>query len=98
VPLLLIPQLLFAGALIPIARMSAPLHLLSDICVGRWALTGVGGAIGLDDRLGSTLTGVTGLDASFFADAPLKPMAVMAAIGAASLLGAAWSVRRSLEN
>lgn len=97
VPLLLIPQLLFAGALIPVARMPGPLHLLSDVCIGRWALAGMGGAINLDERLGTTLTNVTGQDGSFFAAPASKPIAAMAAIGAACLLGAAWSLRRGLD-
>jgi energy-coupling factor transporter ATP-binding protein EcfA2 len=97
VPLLLIPQLLFAGALIPVDRMPAPLGLLSNVCVGRWALAGIGGAINLDQRLGTTLSSVTGLDGSFFGSPASKPIAAMAAIGAVCLVGAAWSLRRGLN-
>lgn len=94
VPLVLIPQLLFAGALIPVDRMPAPLQALSEACVARWSLSGIGGAFGLDERLGSTLSGVTGLDAGFFASGAATPITAMAVIGAACLLGAGWTLRR----
>jgi hypothetical protein len=97
VPLLLIPQLLFAGALIPVDQMPGPLRLLSEVTIGRWALAGMGGAMSLDERLGSTLSGVTGQDASFFASPASTPIAAMAAIGAVCLVGAAWSLRRGLD-
>ena len=97
VPLLLIPQLLFAGALIPVAQMPGPLELLSTVCIGRWALAGIGGAMGLDERLGTSLTTVTGQDASFFAASPSTPIGAMAAIGAVCLVGAAWSLRQGLN-
>jgi hypothetical protein len=57
----------------------------------------MGGAMSLDERLGSTLSGVTGQDASFFASPASTPIAAMAAIGAVCLVGAAWSLRRGLD-
>jgi ABC transport system ATP-binding/permease protein len=97
VPILLIPQLLFAGALIPIERMPEALQLLSNVCIGRWALAGMGGALDLDERLGTTLTNVSGLDGSFFAPSAAKPIAAMAVIGLVCLVGARWSLRRGLD-
>ncbi|UTI65437.1 ATP-binding cassette domain-containing protein [Paraconexibacter antarcticus] len=85
VPLLLIPQLLFAGALIPIDKMIPPLKVLTDAVLGRWALAAIGGAMGLDERLGSNLGAVTGLQSGFFGEKPLVALAAMAAIGAAFL-------------
>ena len=38
IPLLLIPQLLFGAALVPFARMSAPIKALADLMPSRWAL------------------------------------------------------------
>lgn len=89
VPLLLIPQLLFAGALIPVEKMIPPLQLVTNAVTGRWALGGIGGAMGLDERLGANLGSVTGLEASFFAASPVVPLAAMAGIAAAFLVLAA---------
>ncbi|WP_354698823.1 ABC transporter ATP-binding/permease protein [Paraconexibacter sp. AEG42_29] len=80
VPLLLIPQLLFAGALIPVDKMIPPLQVLTNAVTGRWALGGIGGAMGLDERLGSNLGSVTGLEASFFAAQPTTPIIGLVAI------------------
>jgi hypothetical protein len=51
IPLLLIPQLLFGAALVPFARMSAPLKVLADLMVSRWAFAGAGHAIHMNARL-----------------------------------------------
>jgi hypothetical protein len=50
VPLLLIPQLLFAGALVPHATMRGPVKVVSDLVFARWAYAGAGGSINLDGR------------------------------------------------
>jgi ABC-type multidrug transport system ATPase subunit len=51
VPLLLVPQLLFAGAIVPLERMSAPVRALADLTFARWALDGMGHTLALDARL-----------------------------------------------
>jgi hypothetical protein len=96
-PLILIPQLLFAGALIPVGRMPLPFRWLSDVLVGHWSFSGLGSAMGLGDRLGSSLTEVTGLDPSAFAGKPVVPIAAMAAIGLVALLGAGRSLAARLD-
>jgi len=75
-----------AGALIPIDRLLPPLQLLSEGVLGRWSLSGLGGAIGLDTRVGSSLSGVTGLEASFFDGSALTP-ALASAIALVVALG-----------
>lgn len=85
VPLLLIPQLLFAGALIPVDRMLPPLQVLADAVLARWALSGFGGAIGLEERVGSSLSGITGLQASFFAGPATTPLLAAAVVALVSL-------------
>ena len=57
----------------------------------------MGGALDLDERLGTTLTNVSGLDASFFATSTAATMAAMAVIGVVCLVGAGWSLRRGLR-
>jgi ABC-type multidrug transport system ATPase subunit/ABC-type multidrug transport system permease subunit len=66
VPLLLIPQLLFAGAIIPTSVMPAPIRLLSDLTFARWALAGVGHAMGLAGSLSEETSAVAGYQRSFF--------------------------------
>lgn len=94
VPLLLIPQLLFCGALIPVDKMIPPLQALANAVTGRWALAGIGGAMGLDDRLGTNLGSVTGLQASFFAERPLLPVAAMVGIALVALALATRALAR----
>jgi ABC-type multidrug transport system ATPase subunit len=38
VPVLLIPQLIFAGALVPLSRMLVPAKILSQLMISKWAL------------------------------------------------------------
>jgi ABC-type multidrug transport system ATPase subunit len=96
VPLMLIPHLLFAGALIPVARLPLPLQGLSDVTIGHWALIGLGHALGLDQRLGSTLASVSGLDGSYFAVRPLMSLAAIAGLGAIALVGTSSALARRL--
>jgi ABC transport system ATP-binding/permease protein len=51
VPLLLIPQLLFAGALIPTSVMRPLLKPLAEIVFARWAFAGTGDAMHMGKRL-----------------------------------------------
>jgi ABC-type multidrug transport system ATPase subunit/pSer/pThr/pTyr-binding forkhead associated (FHA) protein/ABC-type multidrug transport system permease subunit len=51
IPLLLIPQLLFGGAFVPVARMQTPIKALADITTSRWAYAGAGHAIRMNARL-----------------------------------------------
>ena len=51
IPLLLIPQLLFGGALVAFDRMSGPVKALSDLMVSRWAFAAGGHVIDMSGRL-----------------------------------------------
>jgi ABC-type multidrug transport system permease subunit len=66
VPLLLIPQLLFAGAIIPLSVMPAPVKLLADATFARWALAGLGSAIGLAGSLNGDVSSVAGYSPGFY--------------------------------
>jgi hypothetical protein len=98
VPLLLIPHLLFAGALIPFDRMIAPLKLVADVTVGHWAFVGMGKAVGLDERLGSSLVQVSGLDGDAFDVQLLLPVVAMAVLGILALFGAASTLTTKLRS
>ena len=66
VPLVMIPQLLFAGALISLTAMSTPMRAVSNAMPSRWALSGVGRAFDLDQLVTGNVGGVTGLEATSF--------------------------------
>jgi ABC-type multidrug transport system ATPase subunit len=51
IPLAVIPQLLFGGAIVPLARMTDIAHGIADLVFGQWALAGVGTAIDMNARL-----------------------------------------------
>lgn len=51
IPLTLIPQLLLAGAVVPIERMSDLIAALSYAVTARWALAGVGSAVDMNERI-----------------------------------------------
>jgi ABC-type multidrug transport system ATPase subunit/ABC-type multidrug transport system permease subunit len=69
VPLLLMPQLLFAGALIPLAQMPGAVAWLANFTYARWSYAGLGSATQIGQRLSGD-SSVLGFSNSFFS---LKP-------------------------
>jgi ABC transport system ATP-binding/permease protein len=51
IPLALIPQLFFAGALVPVARMGEPISSLSAGIFAQWSFAGAGTAIHMNARI-----------------------------------------------
>jgi ABC-type multidrug transport system permease subunit len=51
IPLALIPSLLFGGAIVPVATMTAPLKVVSDLVFVQWAYAGAGQVIGMNERI-----------------------------------------------
>jgi ABC-type multidrug transport system ATPase subunit len=66
VPLIIIPQLLLAGAIIPIATMVSITKAVSVLAISRWSFAGLGSVLNLDGRLESAPSGGTGYDPDFF--------------------------------
>jgi ABC-type multidrug transport system ATPase subunit len=85
-PLIMVPQLLLAGALIPTNSMPLPFRYISDLLVGRWSFDALGSALGLGQSLGSSLSNVTGLAPTSFAANPAVPDLVMAGLGVLALI------------
>jgi ABC-type multidrug transport system ATPase subunit/ABC-type multidrug transport system permease subunit len=50
-PLALIPQLLFAGTIVPLARMAQPAKTIAYFIFEQWSLAGLGTVVGMNDRL-----------------------------------------------
>jgi ABC-type multidrug transport system ATPase subunit/pSer/pThr/pTyr-binding forkhead associated (FHA) protein/ABC-type multidrug transport system permease subunit len=91
IPLLLIPQLLFGGALVAYERMGTVIKILSDLVVSRWAFAGAGNAIGMNDRLAEDPQGasLSGYGTSFFSLDPWVTATVLLGFTATTLLVAA---------
>ncbi|HEV7493342.1 FHA domain-containing protein [Baekduia sp.] len=51
IPLILVPQLLFGGAIVPVHEMGAIMGLLSKVIVAQWAFAAVGHTIHLQQRI-----------------------------------------------
>jgi hypothetical protein len=97
-PLVVIPQLLLAGALIPPSQMIAPIKALSDITLARWALSGIGNALDLGGGISSDLSTVTGLEGSFFNQGIAQPMIMIALLSGVTLIFTAIVLDRRVIN
>lgn len=51
IPLALVPSLLFGGAIVPVASMTAPLKAITALVFTRWSYAGMGDVIGLNGRI-----------------------------------------------
>ncbi len=96
IPLLLIPQLLFGGALVAQERMGAVIKILSDLTISRWAFAGVGSAIGMNSRLMEEpkAARLSGFGTQFFAIAPAVAGIVLVGFAGLALLAAALLLSR----
>ncbi len=80
VPLLLVPQILFAGAIVPVAVMPPVVNLIPILSIARWGLSSAGQPLDLADGVAGDVSAVAGYDPTFF-EAP-------AAFGVVVLVGA----------
>jgi ABC transport system ATP-binding/permease protein len=96
IPLLLIPQLLFGAALVPLARMAAPIKGLADLMVSRWAFAGAGHAIHMNARLADSprFSALSGYGTSFFSLTPGVAAIIVLGFTATLLLLAAIVLAR----
>ncbi len=80
VPLLLMPQLLLAGGLIPLAQMPGVMSALANVIYARWAYAGLGSAAHIGSRLAaSDSSGILGFNSSFFALTPATAAGILVA-------------------
>ena len=97
VPLLLLPQLLFAGAIIPTSVMPFPIQVISQLTYSRWATVGNGHAIGLDRTLSGDVSAVAGYERGFFAQPPSVAAAVLLLFLIAALVAVVVSINRRMS-
>jgi hypothetical protein len=50
-PLILLPQLLFGGAIVTTKDLAGPIRLLSRLVAAQWGFAGVGNAVGMNARI-----------------------------------------------
>jgi energy-coupling factor transporter ATP-binding protein EcfA2 len=95
VPLLLMPQLLLAGGLIPIAQMPGFVAAIANLVYARWSYAGLGSAARIGGRLaGSDSSGVLGFDNGFFAIRPASAAGILVAFTVIELLVAVLLLMR----
>jgi ABC-type multidrug transport system ATPase subunit/ABC-type multidrug transport system permease subunit len=94
VPLILMPQLLFAGALIPIAAMPRLVSALANLTYARWSYAGIGNAAGIDGRLNAFGgSSVLGFSPTFFSLRFGTAAAILLGFTVAELLVAVYFLR-----
>jgi ABC-type multidrug transport system permease subunit len=95
VPLLLMPQLLLAGGLIPLAQMPRVMSAIADVTYSRWSYAGLGSAARIGARLAaSDSSGVLGFDNGFFALTPATAAGILVAFTVIELLVAVLLLMR----
>jgi ABC-type multidrug transport system ATPase subunit len=95
IPVLLIPQLLLAGGLIPLAQMPRVVSAIADITYARWAYAGLGSAAGIGARLAaSDSSAVLGFGTGFFALTPATAAGILVAVTVVELLVAVLLLMR----
>jgi ABC transport system ATP-binding/permease protein len=100
VPLLLMPQLLLAGGLIPLAQMPGVVSAVANVIYARWSYAGLGSAARIGSRLAaSNSSGLLGFNNQFFALTPATAAAILVAFTIIELLLAVLLLmrRRALE-
>jgi ABC-type multidrug transport system ATPase subunit/ABC-type multidrug transport system permease subunit len=95
IPLALIPQLFFAGAIVPVSRMGEPISTLSALIPAQWSFAGAGRTIHMNARIAADpqFFRTNGYGTTFF-DVPMSLTCLTLALFAALLLGTAALVLR----
>jgi ABC transport system ATP-binding/permease protein len=95
VPLLLMPQLLLAGGLIPLAQMPSVVAGVANLAYARWSYAGLGSAARIGARLAtSDSSGILGFNNGFFALTPASAAGILAAFTVIELLVAVLLLMR----
>jgi ABC transport system ATP-binding/permease protein len=96
IPLLLIPQLLFGGALVAYARMSVPIKAVADLMVSRWAFAAGGHIVAMNTRLAESPGGgaATGFGRIFFSQSVVVSIIILLGVTAGLLLATAAPLAR----
>lgn len=96
VPLMLVPQILFAGAVVPVAVMPPGVNLIPNLMISRWGLGSVGEALGLASGVSGDVSSVAGYDPSFFEIPSAFGVVILAGATVLALSIAAGGLNRRL--
>ena len=95
VPLLLIPQLLLAGALIPLAQMPPVIRAIANLVYARWSYAGLTSAAHIGERLSQyDYSSALGFSAGFFSLKPGSAIVILLAFILLELLVAVFLLVR----
>ncbi|MGH2868757.1 MAG: ATP-binding cassette domain-containing protein [Solirubrobacteraceae bacterium] len=95
VPLLLMPQLLLAGGLVPLAQMPRAIAGLANLIYARWSYAGIAAAAHIGARLSAVdSSGILGFDAGFFSLTPGTAAVILVGFTLVELLGAIFLLMR----
>ena len=99
-PLILLPQLLFAGAIVTTRDLGAPVRWLSHLTVAQWGFAGVGNAIGMNARIAADpdFAHISPYSSSFFSHGELQVSLVMLLMIAACAAVLQARLRPSFED
>jgi ABC-type multidrug transport system ATPase subunit/ABC-type multidrug transport system permease subunit len=99
IPLAVIPQLLFAGAIVPLDRMAEPARILAEVIFAQWSLAGIGTAVDMNSRLASDpeFANVNRFGDHFFDLAAGPAFAIQLGFAVFFLAATAAVLRRSLR-
>lgn len=94
IPIVLIPQLLFAGAIIPVEKMGAAAAAVSNAVFARWSFADIGTAIGVKERLDGDPVVAKQYGSSFFDLSVLEGALILLAFTVVLYLAVAMSLAR----
>jgi hypothetical protein len=100
IPLILIPQLLFAGSLVPVHSMRQPIRDLSSLIFSRWSFADVGSIADLNGRFAASpkFAPLNKFGHSFF-DLPfLRGIGILAAFLVVLFAGVTLLLRKQLRH
>lgn len=98
-PLVLLPQLLFGGAIVPTSELVQPVRALSALVAAQWGFAGAGHAIDMNQRIAGDAVFVQAsrYDHAFFAHSLLVVVFVLILVIAASAIVLQARLRPSFE-
>lgn len=99
VPLAVIPQLLFAGAIVPVAAMAEPAQTISYAIFGQWSLAAAGTAVDMNARIAESPDpgGAVAYGTGFFDVGLLYGLAVLLGFALVFLAMLVFSLRERRE-
>jgi ABC-type multidrug transport system ATPase subunit len=98
IPLALIPQLFFAGAIVPVARMGEPISTLSRVIFAQWSFAGFGTGVDMNARIAADPKFTSGYGPDFFDVAPgIAAIVLLAFLEVFLLVTAMLLARRQSE-